>query len=99
MYLNRSRSVPMLFALLLAGGCSSMTGGSDDPSKFYQPEAAGNSPIKIDSDPPGAEVFAMGERIGTTPLSISPKDVFPTTYPKEKESLYGKLILKKTGCS
>jgi len=76
-----------------------LNGGSDNPSNFYQPQSAGNNSIRIESDPPGAEVFAMGERIGTTPLTIGPKDVFPNTYPKEKEFLYGKVTLKKAGCS
>lgn len=99
MFSNSPRSVPVLFTLLLAGGCSPMGGGSNDASNYYLPESAGNNPIKIESEPSGAEVFAMGEKIGITPLAISPKNVFPTTYPKEKEPLYGKVTLKKSGCS
>ena len=41
----------------------------------------------------------MGKSIGVTPLNISPRDVFPNIYPKEKESLYGRVILKKAGCT
>jgi len=76
-----------------------MRGGSDDPGNYYFPQVAGSNAIKIESVPPGAEVFAMGEKIGLTPLAISPKEVFPTTYPKDKEPLYGKVTLRKSGCS
>jgi len=79
----------LLLGVLLAG-CSSR--GELFP-------AAGNNPIRIDSVPTGAEVYVMGEKIGTTPLAISSKDVFPNLYPREKESLYGRITLKKPGCS
>lgn len=61
--------------------------------------AAGDNPIKIESDPSGAAVYVMGEKVGVTPLQISKKDVFPNTYPKEKESVYGRVTLRKEGCS
>lgn len=61
--------------------------------------AAGDNPIKIESDPAGAEVYVMGEKAGVTPLQISHKDVFPNIYPKEKVSVYGRITLKKAGCS
>lgn len=60
--------------------------------------SAEDKPIKIDSEPSGAGVYVMGEKVGVTPLAISRKDVFPVAYPKEKESLYGKVIIKKEGC-
>jgi hypothetical protein len=41
----------------------------------------------------------MGEKLGVTPLKISHQDVFPNIYPKEKLSLYGRVTLKKSGCS
>lgn len=82
-----------LFTLLLAAGCSSMDGANN----FFP--AAGNNPIKIESDPPGADVYVMGEKVGITPLKISHSDVFPNIYPKEKVSVYGRVTLKKAGCS
>jgi len=95
MFLNRPRRLSMLFALLLAAGCSSTDGGIN----LIQAQSAGNNPINIESEPSGADVYVMGEKIGVTPLKINPQDVFPTTYPKEKEPLYGKVTLKKAGCS
>ncbi len=41
----------------------------------------------------------MGENIGVTPLLITQKDVFPTVYPSDKVSLYGKVTLRKAGCA
>lgn len=49
--------------------------------------------------PTGADVYVMGAKVGTTPLKIEQKDVFPNSYPKEKESLYGKVTLRKAGCA
>jgi hypothetical protein len=97
MFLKRSGKALALFNLLLAAGCSSMGGVSNDVGNFF-PSTAEN-PIKIESDPSGATVYVMGEKVGVTPLKISHKDVFPNTYPKEKESLYGRVTLKKAGCS
>ncbi len=93
MFLKRKGKALALFGLLLAAGCSSMGGtGNLFPS-------AGDNPIKIESDPSGAEVYVMGEKIGVTPLHISQKGVFPNIYPKEKISLYGSITIKKAGCS
>jgi hypothetical protein len=85
-YLAKSFAI---FCLLLLAGC--LTGGS-----MFSP--AGDKPFKIESSPSGAAVYVMGENIGVTPLEISHKDVFPNIYPREKESLYGKIILRKAGC-
>jgi PEGA domain len=87
------RSGIALFNLLFIAACSS-TGGVDS----YFP-AAGNNPIKVESVPSGAEVYVMGEKVGVTPLQINRKEVFPNTYPRDKESVYGRIILKKEGCS
>jgi hypothetical protein len=92
MQLKRSGKVLALFNLLLISACSSSGGvGSYFP-------AAGNIPIKVESIPSGADVYVMGEKIGVTPVEISRTLVFPNTYPSEKESLYGRIILKKEGC-
>ena len=84
------------FTLLFAAGCSSTEGVSNNLGNLLPPTE--NKPIKIDSDPSGAEVYVMGEKVGVTPLAVNRKDVFPIIYPKEKEFLYGKVILKKEGC-
>jgi hypothetical protein len=93
MFLKLSGKTLALFTLLLAAGCSSMNGANN----FFP--AAGDNPIKIESDPSGADVYVMGEKVGVTPLKISHNDVFPNIYPKEKVSVYGRVTLKKTGCS
>lgn len=90
MFLKQTGRALAILSLMLAAGCSS-TGGLFP--------AAGDDPIKIESSPTGAEVYVMGEMIGVTPLSISHKDVFPNVYPKAKESVYGRVTLRKAGCA
>jgi PEGA domain len=90
MFLKRTGKALALFNLLLVASCS--TGGNLFP-------AAGNSPINVESEPSGAEVYVMGEKVGVTPLKVSRSDVFPITYLREKESVYGRITLKKAGCS
>ncbi len=97
MFLKRSGKALALFPLLLAAGCSSMDGVSNDLGNLFQSTA--NNPIKIESLPSGADVYVMGEKVGTTPLKLDQKAVFPNQYPKDKESFYGKVTLKKAGCS
>jgi len=96
--MNGFRGALVLFALSLAAGCSSMDSGHDERAGDSLSPAE-QSAIKIDSEPPGADVFAMGEKIGATPLVISFREIFPSTYPKEKESFYGKVTFRKAGCS
>ncbi|MBI3479584.1 MAG: PEGA domain-containing protein [Nitrosomonadales bacterium] len=91
--MKRSSKTISLFGLLLVAGCTS-TGGIG--SLFPQ---AGVNPIKIESNPSGAEVYVMGEKIGVTPIDISTKKVFPNIYPVEKQSMYGRITLKKAGCT
>jgi len=92
MFLKHTKKTLALFSLLLAAGCSS-AGGTGNLFA-----AAGDKPIKIESIPPGADVYVMGEKVGVTPLDISRDNVFPNRYPREKESLYGKVTLRKAGC-
>ena len=91
--LKRPETAIALFNLLFVAACSS-TGGAGS----YFP-AAGNKPIQVESVPSGAEVYVMGKKIGVTPLEVSRRDVFPNTYPRDKESVYGRIVLKKEGCS
>ena len=92
MFLKHTRKILALFSLLLAAGCSSAGGAGN----LFA--AAGDKPIKLESIPPGAEVYVMGEKVGVTPLNISRDKVFPNLYPREKESLYGRVTLRKAGC-
>ena len=99
MHLNSLRGGSLFFAILLANGCSSNNAGSSDLGSLGASKSAPDFAIKIESDPAGADVFAMGEKIGTTPLVISSNDVFPRQYSKEKEPFYGKVTLRKIGCT
>jgi hypothetical protein len=93
MILKQSGKALALVSLLLAAGCSSKGGVND----LFPP--AGDNPIKIESEPTGAEVYVMGEKVGVTPFQITSKDVFPNIYPKEKISVYGRVTIKKAGCA
>jgi hypothetical protein len=93
MFLKHSGSALALCGLVFAAGCSSPGGVSDVfPS-------AGDNPMKIESDPSGAEVYVMGEKVGVTPLQITRDQVFPNIYPKDKVALYGRVMLRKAGCA
>lgn len=75
-----------LVSLLFAGGCSSnLTQGT--------PET-----IAVQSTP-AATVVVMGQELGTTPMTVPVKAVFPSSYPPEQEALYGRITLKKDGCA
>ncbi len=62
--------------------------------------------IRIDSEPPGAQVYASGRAIGTTPLRIDPGEYFSTgaRFGSQQEtgivsiSYVGTLEIKKPGC-
>lgn len=74
---------PLVIAL--ASGCAPM----------------GAKPGRVDvtSDPAGAEVYAMGSKVGVTPLTLDQDVIFPLTYPSEKQALYGVVELRKAGCA
>lgn len=91
------RSTLALVPLLFAAGCSSMDGVEHDLGNMFASTA--NNPIRIQSDPSGADVYVMGKKVGTTPLKISQSDVFPTNYSKDMQDLYGKVTIKMAGCS
>lgn len=55
--------------------------------------------LDITSDPLGAEVYVMGARVGVTPLTLDQERVFPVVYPREQQSLYGVVELRKPGCT
>lgn len=93
MLLMRSGKTFLFFNLLFMAGCSS----TDGTGNLFP--AAGDNPIQIESDPTGAAVYVMGEKVGVTPLQIRKRDVFPNIYPREKESEYGRVTLRKEGCS
>jgi hypothetical protein len=84
-------------ALALLAGCATLDKTGDSVKNLFS--GTGQDSIRIESEPSGAAVYVMGKNVGTTPLSISSKDVFPLTYPKEKESLYGSVTLIKSGCA
>ena len=55
--------------------------------------------FRVDSEPDGAWVFTIGGRAGTTPLTLSERDIYPNSYPPEEVDLYGLIILRRDGCT
>ncbi len=52
----------------------------------------------ISSNPSGADVFVMGQKLGVTPLEVSKDQVFPTTYANGLENKYGRIELRHADC-
>lgn len=78
-----TRSSVLTLALLLSA-CAAL---GDKPGK-----------LSVKSEPSGAEVWVMGAKVGETPLVVDEGLVFPLTYPKDKQALYGLVELRKAGC-
>lgn len=77
-----------VLAALLALGL-----GSQAPAVF------GVERFRVDSEPAGARVFTITGRAGTTPLTLSERDIYPNSYPPEDVDLYGIIILRRDGCT
>lgn len=54
--------------------------------------------LRIESDPPGAEVLLIGGKAGYTPLTIGERALYPNDYPDDKAHLYGTVTLRRAGC-
>lgn len=55
--------------------------------------------IRIESTPPGAEVYVIGGKAGVTPVTITERDIYPNDYPDDREWMYGKVYIRKPGCT
>lgn len=53
---------------------------------------------RIESTPAGADVYADGVKIGKTPMSIQPNEVFPPKWQNWEYQASGVLIIRKAGC-
>ncbi len=65
--------------------------------------AAADSPLEprrfpVQSEPSGAEVRVIGGRLGTTPLTLNERDIYPNDFPDERLDDYGVVILSHPGC-
>ena len=54
--------------------------------------------LRIESDPSGAEVHGIGGLLGTTPLSIPERAIYPNDFPDERLPWYGVVELRHPGC-
>lgn len=81
-----------IVTLVTLSGCSSI---SDQIADTYAPDSG----TPVSSVPEGADVYVMGNKKGVTPMRIYQQDLYPASYNLNKEHLYGKVQLKKTGCT
>jgi hypothetical protein len=81
--------VLVLIAVLAAPGLLRAA----DPGDPFKPRR-----FRVESVPGGAEVFVIGGRIGTTPLTLSERDIYPNWYPDDQAHLYGTIVLRMAGC-
>ena len=58
----------------------------------------GSNKLSLHSNPSGAEVYIMGQPVGTTPIDISQQTLYPSAYPNDMQHLYGVVVLKNAGC-
>lgn len=58
-----------------------------------------NSEIPVTSEPSAALVYVMGKLIGTTPMVVSTKSVYPVTYAQENTKNYGRITLRHKSCA
>ena len=54
--------------------------------------------LRIESTPSAAEVELIGGLAGTTPLTVSERDIYPNSYPDARAALYGMVTLRHAGC-
>ncbi len=54
--------------------------------------------LRIETDPPGAEVLLIGGKAGHTPLTINERALYPNDYRDDQAHLYGTVTLRRTGC-
>lgn len=54
--------------------------------------------LRIETDPPGAEVLLIGGKAGYTPLTIGERALYPNDYRDDQAHLYGTVTLRRAGC-
>lgn len=87
---NATRATPWLYMLVAATVVPAAAGQTF--------EGPASRSFEVRSNPPGAEVRTISGAHGKTPASINERDVYPNTYPSDKQDLYGVVILKRPGC-
>ncbi|MFO7593877.1 MAG: hypothetical protein R6X15_07550 [Pseudomonadota bacterium] len=84
--MKRQPLFPVITALLISS-CSGERLLTPDTTRF-----------SVDSVPPQATVYVMGEAIGVTPTDVMRRQVFPHQYPESLQDLYGAVTLRHPDC-
>jgi hypothetical protein len=53
----------------------------------------------VTTEPSGALVSSITGNLGTTPLRIDERTIYPNQFPKDRIDLYGKLVISRPGCA
>jgi hypothetical protein len=53
----------------------------------------------VSSEPSGARVWSITGELGTTPLGIGERSIYPNRFPEERIDDYGKLFVSHPGCT
>lgn len=61
-------------------------------------DGAGIRSFTVETDPAGAEVVTITGDHGTTPLTLTERDIYPNSYRPDQQSQYGVVTLRKPGC-
>lgn len=77
----------LIVALLPLQKCSSLN------NYFYN-----HNLLRVETDPPGADVYVMNKKVAVTPAAIRDIKVYPAGYDKKYEKSYGYIEIIKKGC-
>lgn len=83
---DRRRS---LAAVALLGALGAVPAGAAESARHT---------LRVESDPPGAEVLLIGGTAGYTPLTVGERAIYPNDYPDNRAHLYGTVTLRRAGC-
>jgi hypothetical protein len=87
---RRGHAGPAALLALAASFTTGCLGGTLLPSS--------RGTTRVDSIPSGATVIVMGQVVGTTPVEVPDRLIFPTDFLSSQAELYGRIVLERTGC-
>lgn len=61
--------------------------------------SAGEGTFAVSSEPTGARVWSITGELGTTPLRVDERSIYPNRFPDDRIAEYGKLFVSHPGCT
>lgn len=59
----------------------------------------GERTFAVSSEPSGARVWSITGELGTTPLRVTERSIYPNRFPEDRIDEYGKLFVSHKGCT